>query len=295
MLFGIRGSLEYANAAGYSISLKPVLDFSNATAQISMLTDSLATDMQKEKSATRHGEILSRLSLGVRNIELTGFINNNKTAIENFIKAFNPALTGILTYNDGYKKYDLNCLMNAKAELSPNGAVTGFNLALSALFPLWQGEEHTEDIAHIEDRWEWPWAFPENGFIFGSVHGNLKHSFYNLGDVETGAIYRLYCAQGSVTNPCLTQVEQNSRIKFNYTLQEREELLITSTPVTVSAFIKHVDGTQESAIPYLIYDDARSFFLLDVGLNTIAYDADENVLNLQVFVNYSPLYVEVLP
>jgi len=255
----------------------------------------LENDMISERLGSDHGEELISSSLGLRYIEITGRFNRvtlRREMRREMERVFNPTLEGTLRYHNAANGSvrTITCKLAALPEISFRGTGVFFTINLVCHYPFYKGISVTEHISLINKRGYFPLVIPEDtGFVFGYRSDTLQTTFENLGDVAAGATYVLIADGGTVTNPRITHLESGRTVRINYPMQNGDVIRVISVPNEAAIFINgSING-----MPYLEFNPDGNFFMLDFGMNTIAYDADENATNLSVSVFYDPVYLGV--
>ena len=135
-----------------------------------------------------------------------------------------------------------------------------------------------------------PLAIPQGtGMTFGVRVPEQIALLNNAGDYPVG-ITVLLKALGQVTNPSVTLIETQEKIQLNKTLVQGEEVTIST--VSGSKRIRGVlSGVESNYMQYLTHPS--SWIQLKPGKNSLQYDADSGVSNLQVVVSFFPQYMEV--
>ncbi|MDR0979510.1 MAG: phage tail family protein [Lachnospiraceae bacterium] len=153
--------------------------------------------------------------------------------------------------------------------------------------PYWLDEKDTLlDIKSIEGGIEFPLEIDITDKIEFAIV-----SFYkvvdNVGDEEM-PIQIEYT--GPATNPKIENQTTGEYIQVNMEIDEREKLVIDTTPGKETVNLVTPNGTQDV---YNNIDLNSTFFKLIVGKNTIKYSSDNEGAKDKVSIKYSNLYVGV--
>lgn len=249
--------------------------------------DDLDNEMTTSKNNLQDGETYISSSLESRQIKIDGFfqLDTSRELERQLRKVFNPKLSGKLVFDDGEKERYINVRAVALPEITRKQRYAGFSIDLIAHDPFWREQERTEYIALLTAQLHFPLVIPKKrGIIFGLKRSILETEINNIGDVAAG--FRVvFKAKGTVVNPCIVNSYTGERIKLNYTMGKGDTIEVINEP---SRKLIYINGVKDfSKLDRL----ATTFFALEVGKNLIGYQADENVVNLDVIVYYSPLYL----
>lgn len=132
---------------------------------------------------------------------------------------------------------------------------------------------------------------PYKGMALGGMtmgYRTLKKevALYNDGDVTTGVILECIATRGYVVNPIVTHLASGQFMRVVLTMEEGDVLTIETNKINQRIELNGVNC-------YQWIDRLSEPFQLDVGHNYIAYDADENYVNLDINVYYTPKYLGV--
>ena len=278
--------LKYINEAGVSIELAMFSQYFLLSCD-----ESMPNDINAVKLSYLHGEQFVSASLGVRDIEIQGYIvgtdwRRMRRMIE---QAFNATIPGTLCYSMYGVEYRIDCMLDRTPEIIFTGRRHEFTINLKCLFPFWRGPAQTEWLSTITKMGYFPLVIPEDGFVFGYRTDILQSTFDNKGDAATEIVVTVRADGGSVKNPSVRHAGTGDEVKVFYTLNDGEYLTIISRHNYNGVYINGVTPGNK----YLLDETKQDFFLLDFGTNTIAYSADENAINMTVSVDYEPLYLGV--
>lgn len=127
------------------------------------------------------------------------------------------------------------------------------------------------------------------GIIFGLREPSQIGEVVNRGDVYTG-MRITFRAKGTLINPSLTDLTTQEYIKINKTMEPNEVIVVNTQEGN-----KYVQGTLGGVTSnYYQYRDLNSSWLqLRPGANLFQYSAEENVVNLEVTIQYNTRFLEV--
>lgn len=108
----------------------------------------------------------------------------------------------------------------------------------------------------------------------------------NDGDVPTGVIIKFIATRGPVKNPKISKVGTKSFMRVKVDMAMGDVLIIDTNE-------RHQIVELNGVNYYQHVDRASEPFLLDVGDNYLEYAADENYVNLDVNLYYTPKYLGV--
>ena len=114
-------------------------------------------------------------------------------------------------------------------------------------------------------------------------------NIYNSGDAET-PLKVIFKAKSNVKNPSIYNVYTKEYIKINKTMQEGEEITIT-TGIGNKRVESFLNGITTNIFNLL--DIQSSFMWLDIGDNIIRYDAEYMIEQLEVYIYYTNYYLGV--
>lgn len=145
-------------------------------------------------------------------------------------------------------------------------------------------------IASIIPKFRFPLIIPQDtGILMGLREPFLLATLNNAGDIDTGLLITFSC-KSTVINPSLLNVDTRETLKINKTMSAGEQIIVST-----ASGEKHIKGVVNSTeYNYFRYMDFDSTWLqLHPGINTLKYDADDNVDGLEVLISFSPKFLEV--
>jgi len=238
-----------------------------------------------------HGENYISNTLESRYISLSGLIDKNSTTkalIRNLTKVVNPTLKGKLIYQNENEVKEIEVIPEQIPDINANGGLIRYEVSLMACNPFWKNTEKTEYLALFMPMLTFPLVIEqEEGMVFSLKDSVLETEFNNQGDVESGVRVLFKARGGTVQNPKIMNDLTGEFIKLNYSMEKGDSIEVISYPekkkVTVNSTI--------NGFRYL--DIESNFFNLLVGKNKLSYIADENTINLDVIVYYTPRFLGV--
>lgn len=154
-------------------------------------------------------------------------------------------------------------------------------------FPLFTIETPmTSAIASWEKKLIFPLNFEDGQIIFGLRSSSLIASMTNSGDVPCGAKFSV-AVSGQVVRPKITNITTQEYIEINTTLENGDLLLIDTT-----GEIPKVTINGENQVARMTEDS--SHVRLPVGSSDISYSALQGSEAMNVQIEISPLFLEVL-
>lgn len=242
----------------------------------------------------QNGYTLTNTQLGTRIISLE-FAVFGKTEQEFYqkrlelISTFNPLLgEGVLIYDNGYiqRAIDVQITQALNVGTSHTSNLKTYTIEFTAYNPLWRDvAENALMLGDFTGGLTFPLDFPSTGVTFASK--GAVSAIDIIGDVPSPIRAEF---KGGATTPKLTLKETAEFIKVNITLEDSEELVITTDYGNKIVNKKTTSGTYESA-NHLISNDS-TFFSLPIGKNTLSFSADAGD-NVEVFIYWYNWYMGV--
>ena len=244
------------------------------------------------------GATIENTTIQTRSVSITGYVigdtreelTQNKQALNRLVNPLQDL--SIIVYN----AYLLVCRPDysvhyGKTISENNDYMCKFLIQGTCGNPLFtEIEQETISLSSTTGQPLFPLIIPQNeGIIFGKRVLEQIANLENTGDYPVGIVVTLK-ALGSVENPSITLVETQESIRLNKTLVQGEELVIST--ITGDKHVRGVlNGIESNYIQYLAYP--FSWIQLQVGSNSIQYDADSGASNIQATISFSPAYMEV--
>jgi hypothetical protein len=289
MLISKDVKLIYSNSRGLGIDLTPLSDYC-----LVECSEELENTINSDKQGNLDGETFISSSLASRHLEISGVLNvaagaaHMKRQIE---RVFNVTLPGVLTYINHATRVTrrIACYVEALPDVSLNGLSVSFVIQLQALKPFWIGAGMAGVISTINKAFRFPIVIPPEKVVFGYRLNVLENIINNVGDAASGVTFQLRAINGTVKNPSVIHKDSGYSIKVFYDMEMGDVIEIISNPDKASVIINQT----EDGMKYLTDENARHFFTLFVGENTVGYNADENVANLEVAYKTEDMYLGV--
>lgn len=133
-------------------------------------------------------------------------------------------------------------------------------------------------------------SLPEKGVVFGKRTESLIIDVVNRGSVAVG-MKIVFRSNGTVVNPRLINVNTQEELVITKTLAANEEVTVNTNIGEKSVKGRIGNGALTN---YYMHKRIDSPWLqLEVGDNLFRYDADEGVNNLDIFVYFTNMFLEV--
>ena len=254
------------------------------------IEEEVKNNITTSKSSSMHGENYVSNTLESRYITISGFIERSNSAPalrKRLIKTINPTLKAKLIYSNATEVKEIECMPEEIPVVEANGGLIRFDINLQSFNPFWKNKEKVEQLAVLTGKLTFPLVIPKtSGMLFGLKKSILENEVNNIGDVISG--FRVvFKAKGSTSNPKIYNKLTGEFIKINYSMSKGDVIEIINYPEQKKIT---VNGT-ENGFKYLDIDS--TFFNLEIGKNIIGYIAEENTINLEVIMYYTPRYLEV--
>jgi len=224
--------------------------------------EQMENNISSEKVTRMDGEMFTNQSKDPRYLEITGFIDAvaGRRQLEGELKrVFNTGIAGTLEYfhRVDNRRYTIRCFVESTPNVVWANTRVEYQIHLKCLDPFWYGAEITHSI-------------PATG-----------RTFENIGDSVAGFIATI---SGTATQPFIENGD-GARITFMSNLAN-QTLRITSMPDRVM-----VERGNANAMQFISHLAWRSFFLLNIGTNTVRFGAASGVGNLTASLAYRPRYL----
>lgn len=277
--------LIYRNEAGAEILFSPFSAYYPEE-----VTEEVKNKINTQKTNLLHGNALVSCTLESRYITISGFIERTGAVAalrEKLIQAVNPTLKGMLIHNNQMEQREIEVIAEDIPTVVAAGGMIRYDIKLQACNPFWQNKEKVEQLALLTPKLAFPLVIPYGrGIVFGSKKSVLENEVINLGDTESG--FRvIFKARGNVVNPEIYNKLTGERIKIHYVMAKGEVIEVINYPEKKKITLNQMDN----GFKYL--DVESAFFHLKVGKNIIGYIAEENTVNLEVILYYTPRYLGV--
>lgn len=218
-----------------------------------------------------------------------GLLEENKNTLNRFI---NPLQAVDITVLDKYKltfKPDYSIKYSAPYK-DNNEVLCKFLIQGTCPDPLFTTLGEQSAVIGTVKKFHFPLIIPQNvGILMGLRTSSLFLNLNNTGDVATGMIIEFTCTS-NVKNPKLINVDTQEFIQIDKTIIPGEKIVVST--ISGEKYIKGtLNGVESNYFAYLNYES--TWMQLSTGLNTLKYDADDNVPGLEVSVSFLPRLLEV--
>ena len=147
-------------------------------------------------------------------------------------------------------------------------------------------DDFVSEFSDVSNLFEFPYSIDEYGIEFSAITTSLRKSIIYNGDIDTGIIIELF-AVGVVNNPTLYNVETAEKMKFNFSMQTSDKLVINTNFGEKSVTLIR-NGVSSNALGYLTPDS--NWFKLVSGDNVFTYEAESGSSNLKIKFTSAVLY-----
>ena len=290
--------IVYENERGISIELNrdgPLFLFSVKG------FDGLEADVVSSKSAYQDGVSISKTVLKDRVLTLNCYLevyNEQQRYIlkRKLYNAFNPKLKGHMKiYTDSSQLRGASNLRVIQAPIFDDdyeslNELVGFQIQLSMPLPYFEDiNENRVDFGNDIGNFCFDLEIEEEGKELSIKNNSIVANISNIGDAET-PIKVVFKAKAGVKNPSIYNAYTKEYIKINHTMQEGEEIIVT-THKGNKRVESYLNGVTTNIFNDL--DLGSSFIWLDVGDNVIRYDAETMIEQLEVYIYYTNYYLGV--
>lgn len=218
-----------------------------------------------------------------------GLLEENKNTLNRFI---NPLQAVDITVLDKYKltfKPDYSIKYSAPYK-DNNEVLCKFLIQGTCPDPLFMTLGEQSAVIGTVKKFHFPLIIPKNvGILMGLRTSSLFLNLNNTGDVATGMIIEFTCTS-NVKNPKLINVDTQEFIQIDKTIVPGEKIVVST--ISGEKYIRGtLNGVESNYFAYLNYES--TWMQLSTGLNTLKYDADDNVPGLEMSVSFLPRLLEV--
>ena len=218
-----------------------------------------------------------------------GLLEENKNTLNRFI---NPLQAVDITVLDKYKltfKPDYSIKYSAPYK-DNNEVLCKFLIQGTCPDPLFTTLGEQSAVIGTVKKFHFPLIIPKNvGILMGLRTSSLFLNLNNTGDVATGMIIEFTCTS-NVKNPKLINVDTQEFIQIDKTIVPGEKIVVST--ISGEKYIRGtLNGVESNYFAYLNYES--TWMQLSTGLNTLKYDADDNLTGLEVSVSFLPRLLEV--
>lgn len=229
-------------------------------------------------------------ALDMRNITLEGTVCAESSAHagalqKRLMKIFTPKMGGTLFYRSAR----IPCVVEEIAFSTGSGPRNpSFFISLLCPSPFFEAlEQIRAELAAWLGRFSFPLEIPEAGFELGIREPSQIIKVENTGDVPCGCTIS-FVALGTVVSPEIMNVDTGEVFRLLKTMAAGEELRVY-THFAEKHVVSIVNQQEKNAFSFM--DTASTFLQLAPGINTIRYDAVENLDLLEVTIYYRPLFL----
>lgn len=218
-----------------------------------------------------------------------GLLEENKNTLNRFI---NPLQAVDITILDKYKltfKPDYSIKYSAPYK-DNNEVLCKFLIQGTCPDPLFTTLGEQSAVIGTVKKFHFPLIIPQNvGILMGLRTSSLFLNLNNTGDVATGMLIEFTCTS-NVKNPKLINVDTQEFIQIDKTIVPGEKIVVST--ISGEKYIRGtLNGVESNYFGYLNYES--TWMQLNTGLNTLKYDADDNLTGLEVSVSFLPRLLEV--
>ena len=214
---------------------------------------------------------------------------NNAIARRNFLKFFTPRVYYkiYMTYMNQTRWAEGVLYKLQMSETLDDSLLLTATMTFAFADPLWKSvDDFGRDIASVTPNHGWPWLCPIDQTVpVGTFNFERKVTLANDGDV---AVYPrvIMIANDYVENP-IFQIN-DAKVKINDILEAGDEITMD-----LGALPPRIEKNGDN---FFGHADKKSEFtkmMLEVGSNTISFDADNGSDNLSVTVFYNKMYTVI--
>jgi len=238
-------------------------------------------------NTTTDGSSINSVRLESRNLVIYMTVNGDVEANRINLYKYFPVKKKVKIF---FNNESRNVYIEGKVELIECDLFTSRQVAQISLIcpqPYFKAvNELTSIFSDVSPLFSFPFSVAETGVEISAITTNQRKSIVNAGDIETGAIIKLF-AIGTVVNPILYDVLKRTHLKLNFTMLPSDTIII-NTNVGEKSIELIRDGVTYNALGYMLPDS--TWFTLEAGDNVFTYDADSGNSNLQITFTTSVLY-----
>lgn len=243
------------------------------------------------------GESVYNTTLTPRQIQITGWVaswdegtvKRLKQELNHFV---NPKhLLEVSTNGLKIQFYPRTSIRYSPSYQENNEVICKFLITGFCPYPLFTDEnEHVVSASYTEPRFVFPLVIPaDTGMLFGVRQPSLIAEILNEGDFPVGYIIE-FRAYGTVVNPILIDIGTQQFIEITKTLESGEVVTI-DTREGYRQVRGKLNNTESNYFRYRNFDS--SWLTLQQGVNSIRYNAESGLTALEVYIRFSPAYLEV--
>lgn len=242
----------------------------------------ISASYETAKNAANNGSIIIGRNINERSISFTCSIERSKA--DYLVRYFKPQKNFILYVGDR----KINCVCEVSKISYDDGYYLEPYLTLNLLCPdpyFYDISDFGKNIAGIMPMFGFPWrATKQKGITFGYRIFSERTIFPNKGDGAVGLRIVFIAARGTAGNISIENLRTRQFVKVNLQLEKGDRLEIS----TISGQ-KYIKKNEISVFEYI--DKMSDFFTLEVGDNLLKYDTESGRTNLDVYLYYTPVYL----
>nr|WP_288306022.1 phage tail domain-containing protein [uncultured Romboutsia sp.] len=261
----------------------------------------LESDIVSSKNAYQDGINIFKTILKDRILTLNCYLEVDNEQQRHILKrklynAFNPKLKGHMKIyiDSGYLRGASN-LRVIQAPLFEDdyeglNELVSFQIQLAMPLPYFEDiNENRVDFGNDIGNFFFDLEIEEEGKELSIKNNSIVTNIFNEGDAQT-PIKVVFKARTVIENPSIYNVYTKEFIKLNYTMQEGEEITVT-THHGNKRVESYLNGITKNIFNDL--DINSTFIWLDIGDNVIRYDSDTMIEQLEVYIYYTNYYLGV--
>ena len=247
------------------------------------------------------GTSISNVRLGTRTVAITGWIIGMDDAEISFLRErlnrmINPRQRISIVYN-GYKLdgTPTSTIVYGTANKVMNEKMCRFFFSVFCDNPLIRKENQSIlQISHWEPGFSFPLEFDEENdhMSFGVKSPSRMLEITNPSNIPVGMKITL-SALGEVHFPRLINVTTQEYLEISMIMESHDKVTIDNSDRYILANL-HRTGESDQNIINMITDDSTLPFLLPIGINLYTYNAEVNPDGLQITLEFSPAFLEVI-
>ena len=231
------------------------------------------TDFETAQNASGYGDKVESMRVRPVNITVSGSIVGDSAEKRNALyRAFVPMQAGKLLFNGQW-------YMDVYVKKSPNieryDRNPAFSMMLYAPVPYWRNVGGTASrICGVDPLFSFPvtWGSP---IRFSEAFGG-RVNVPNDGDAPCPWEMTM-TARSEITNPTVTKIATGEFVRVNTTLQEGQQLILSTIGDEMNAVVAHPDGTEVNLFDRIDIDSTR--FALTQGDNVLEVTPNSNDLS----------------
>lgn len=263
--------------------------------------DGLESDIVSSKSAYQDGISISKTILKDRILTLNCYLlvdNEQQRYIlkRKLYNVFNPKIKGNMKiYTDADQLRGASNLSVIQAPIFDDdyeisNEIVSFQIQLAMPLPYFEDiNENRADFGNDIGNFFFDLEIEEEGNELSIKNNSIVTNIFNAGDAES-PIKVIFKAKAELKNPSIFNVYTKEYIKINRTMQEGEEITVT-THQGNKRVESYLNGVNTNIFNDL--DLGSTFIRLDIGDNVIRYDAETMIEQLEVYIFYTNYYLGV--